>query len=102
VVSHATDQKPLGLFGAAALFGGTSLYLAGHAFFWRRVSGGWAWSRLVGGVLLLALVPVGALLPPVPALAIVVVVTGVVAASDLIRSLRSGRRTFETPSPVAH
>jgi low temperature requirement protein LtrA len=74
VLGNAATAHPLGLFGAAALFGGTSLYLAAHAAFWRRVGGGIKVWRLAGGVLLLALVPVGALAQPLVALGIVVAV----------------------------
>lgn len=94
VIAHVASLEPLGLFAACALFGGTSLYLAGHALFWRRVSGKWAVLRLVGGMLLLLLIPVAAALPPLAALAIAVVVTAANAASDLIkyRSQRSAMR----------
>jgi low temperature requirement protein LtrA len=69
-VTHLAGGHPLGLFGAAALFGGTSLYVAGHAMFWRRVSGTWLPTRLIGATVLLALVPVGAAVPAFAALAI--------------------------------
>jgi low temperature requirement protein LtrA len=94
VIAHVATTEPLGLFAACALFGGTSLYLAGHALFWRRVSGKWAVLRLVGGMLLLLLIPAGAALPPLAALAIAVAVTAANAASDLIkyRSARSAMR----------
>ena len=95
VISHATDHEALGLFGATALFGGTSLYLVGHAFFWRRISGSWAWWRLGGAVMLLALIPIAAMLLPLVALALAVVVTAATAASDLIRSRE------ERPAPAA-
>ncbi len=95
VITHVTGDEPLGLFGAAALFGGTALYLAGHAFFWRRISGKWAPWRLVGGVLLLALIPIGAGLLPLVALALAVVVAAGIAASDLIRYRGERRQMAE-------
>ena len=72
VLASVDSVGAFGLFGAAALFGGTSLYLAGHALFWRRVGGTWPPSRLGVATLLLALAPVGATVPPLGALAIVV------------------------------
>ena len=70
VLAHLGSGHPLGLFGSAALFGGTSLYLAGHALFWRRVSRQWLPSRLIGASVLLLLVPVCSILPALAALAI--------------------------------
>jgi low temperature requirement protein LtrA len=73
VLAHVGDVDPFGLFGAIALFGGTSLYLAGHAAFWRRVGGAWKRWRLLLATLLLALIPAASLLPPLAALVVVVV-----------------------------
>jgi low temperature requirement protein LtrA len=91
VISHVTEHEPFGLFGAAALFGGTSLYLAGHALFWRRICGRWARWRLAGAALLLALIPLGAVLLPLLALALAVVVTAATAAIDRMRSRELAR-----------
>jgi low temperature requirement protein LtrA len=85
VIAHATEVEPLGLFGAAALLGGPSLYLAGHAFFWYRLSGHWKHWRLAGGVVLLALIPVGAALPPLAGLAVAVAVLAAVVGAELTR-----------------
>jgi low temperature requirement protein LtrA len=74
VLGHADSADPLGWFGAAALAGGTSLYLAGHGFFWHRISGRWNYWRLGAATLLLLLMPWVALLPPLVALGLVVVV----------------------------
>jgi low temperature requirement protein LtrA len=74
VLGHADSADPLGWFGAAALAGGTSLYLAGHGFFWHRISGRWNYWRLGAATLLLLLLPWVALLPPLAALGLVVVV----------------------------
>jgi low temperature requirement protein LtrA len=84
VISHV-EEHHLDWFGASALFGGTSLYLAGHALFWKRVGGTWKVWRLIGGALLLALLPVGAIVPPLPALGIVVAVAVAVAATETKR-----------------
>ena len=96
VISHADDHEPLGWFGAAAVFGGTSLYLAGHALFWKRVAGYWKAWRLAGGSLLLALLPVGALVHPLIALGIVVAVAVAVAATETQRYSEKRARIRET------
>lgn len=85
VIAHASSQEPLGLFAASALFGGPALYLAGHAFFWKRVGGTLNVWRLAGAGLLLALIPVGMLLPALPALGIVVAICVAVAATETRR-----------------
>ena len=85
VISHVDEHEPLGWFGACALFGGTSLYLAGHAVFWKRVAGKWKVWRLTGGTLLLALLPVGAIVHPLIALGIVVAIAVAVAATETRR-----------------
>ena len=74
VLGHADSADPLGWFGAAALAGGTSLYLAGHGFFWHRISGHWNYWRLGAATLLVLLMPWVALLPPLVALGLVVAV----------------------------
>jgi low temperature requirement protein LtrA len=86
VIAKAGSGHPLGLFGACALYGGTALYLAGHALFWRRMIGKWRALRLVGGAVLLLLIPVGAALPPLVALVIAVAVTAGVVAIETIRN----------------
>ncbi|MDQ4138267.1 MAG: low temperature requirement protein A [Actinomycetota bacterium] len=82
---HVDDTKPLGLFASIALLGGTSLYLAGHAAFWRRAGGSLKSMRLAAGTLLLALIPLAAGIPALPALALVVAVVVAVAAVETIR-----------------
>jgi low temperature requirement protein LtrA len=96
VIAHASDPGPLELFGACALFGGPSLYLAGHAFFWKRVGGTFKPWRLAGGTLLLVLIPVGMLLPALPALAIVVAVCVTVAAIETRRYAEKRAEIRET------
>lgn len=84
-IAHIASDEHFGLFGSAALLGGTSLYLAGHALFWRRVGGTWKYFRLGGGTLLLALIPVAVLVPAMAALVGTVVITlAVVTAETLI------------------
>ena len=86
---HTVGESPaFGLFGACALFGGTSLYLAAHAAFWKRVGGTWKYGRLAGATVLLALIPVAALVPLLAALGLVVVVTALVVVAESVRFRR--------------
>jgi low temperature requirement protein LtrA len=71
-IAHVDAAEPFGLFGAFALLGGTSLYIAGLCFFWLRMVGEWKIVALAAASVLLALIPVAALLPPLGALALVV------------------------------
>lgn len=96
VIAHATEDSPLGLFAACALFGGPSLYLAGHAFFWKRVGGTFKPWRLAGGTLLLALIPVGMLLQSVLALGVVVAICVTVAAIETRRYAEKRAQIRET------
>jgi low temperature requirement protein LtrA len=70
--SHLTEAgHGIGWFGAIALCAGTSLFLSGTGFFWRRLAGWWPWTRLGSGVILLGVIPVIAALPALVALAAV-------------------------------
>jgi low temperature requirement protein LtrA len=69
VLAHAGDVKPLGLFYAAALYGGIALYLVGHLFFKRRIWATLNVPRLVTVVVLLLALPAAARLPPLVGLA---------------------------------
>ena len=71
--AHVAETEGFGLFGAAALGGGVSLYLAGTVSFARRVIGRWLAPRLIGACVILAAVPGLALVPPIAALALVAV-----------------------------
>ena len=64
--------EPLGWFGAAALVGGVSLYQASTVFFWRRMTSTWLVVRLAVSTALLPCVIVAALIPPLAALGIAV------------------------------
>lgn len=93
---YVADAEPFGYFGAWGLFGGTSLYLAGHGAFWRRTGGVWKIWRMLGAAVLLALIPLAAMLPALAALGLVVlVVAGVVVVETLLHAdaraeIRSG------------
>lgn len=85
VLVHVDSTEPFGWFGACALFGGTALYLAGHGFFWRRAVGSWNTLRFVTATLLVILTAAGAVLPPLAALGLVVVVIAVLASVETVR-----------------
>jgi low temperature requirement protein LtrA len=67
------STAPLGWFGAAALAGGVSLYQAGTVLFWRRLTGEWLWVRLAVATALLPGVVLAAVIAPMAALGIAVV-----------------------------
>ena len=93
MLAHAGDGEPLGLFHAAALYGGFALYLAGHLLFKQRMYAGLRVGRLVTvGVLLLALP--AAFLPPLVGLAGLVLLLGVLIGVETRRyaALRAGVR----------
>ena len=96
VLAHLGSGHGFGVFGSAALFGGTSLYLAGHAIFWKRVSGQWLPSRLIGSTVLIALVPVGA---AVPALGAITIASLSCVAIVVIETIRYGRERAQLRSP---
>jgi low temperature requirement protein LtrA len=82
---HVEEAEPLGAFGAAALLGGTALYLAGHGAFWRRSAGYWKIWRMAGATVLVTLVPVAASVPSLAALAVVVAVTAGIVIVETVR-----------------
>ncbi|MFF3380398.1 low temperature requirement protein A [Streptomyces sp. NPDC002680] len=82
VVAHADDGKALGGFYAWALCGGAALYVLGLLLFGRIMLNVWGGFRLTALCLLLAGIPAGAVLPPVAALAGVVVILAAVAAAE--------------------
>jgi low temperature requirement protein LtrA len=91
VLAHAGEGEPLGLFYAAALYGGFALYLAGHLLFKQRMYAALSVPRLVTvGVLLLALP--AAFLSPLLGLAGLVLVLGVLIDVETRRyaALRGG------------
>jgi low temperature requirement protein LtrA len=81
-IAYAAKTEPVGLFGASALFGGTALYIAGHAFFWRRMSGRWNVLQFAAATLLIALIPVALVLPALVCLALVAAVVIATAATQ--------------------
>lgn len=84
-MAHIESAEAYGLFGAAALGGGVACYLAGAAFFARRLLGRWNSIRLVFATALLLLVPAISLVPPVIALASVAAVLIVLFVAERTR-----------------
>ncbi|MFE6282703.1 low temperature requirement protein A [Streptomyces sp. NPDC057877] len=74
VLEHAEEGKGLGGFYATALCGGAALYLAGLLLFKGLTGIGLSVPRLVAALLLLALIPALAALPPLAGLGGVAVV----------------------------
>jgi low temperature requirement protein LtrA len=93
---HIADPAPLGYFGAWALFGGTSLYLAAHGFFWRRAGGTWKSWRMLGAAVLLGIVPVAAALSSLAALALVVALVAAVTVIETVRNAEARREIRAT------
>jgi low temperature requirement protein LtrA len=72
-------DRPLELVPAVAMLGGTALYLFAHVGFRLRNMGTFNRQRLAVGVVLLALVPVGVILPALATLALLAgVLTGLI------------------------
>jgi low temperature requirement protein LtrA len=91
--AHVAEAVPFGLFGAAALGGGVSLYLAGTGFFARRVIGEWRLVRFGGALVLLAAIPVLAVVPPLAALALV---AGLLVVLLVVEHVSAERATAST------
>ena len=77
-MEHVADPGPLGEFGGFSLGIGIAVYLLATFFFWRRVSGKWAWPRLASGLLFLVVSPLFAIVPALAALAVAVAAIGLV------------------------
>ncbi|MBM7505154.1 low temperature requirement protein A [Agromyces aurantiacus] len=99
VIAHVDDTEPLGWFGAAALYGGVSCYVAGVAFFSLRATRHVKWLRFGAAVLLLAGIPVAALLPPLVALTLLVVAS---AALIVVESARYAAHRREIREAHGH
>ncbi len=95
-LAHIDDASDFGWFGASTLIGGTALYLAGHAAFWRRAGGKWKTWRLGGAATLLALMPLAAVMSPLGAMGLVfgicclVVVIETTLYGDVRAEIRAG------------
>lgn len=89
-MANIADLEPFGLFGAAALGGGTGLYLAGTGFFARRVIGEWRGPRLVGAISLGLWVPMLATVAPILAVLTVAVLLTVLLVVEQLTNGRFG------------
>ena len=85
VPSHADDAKPLGGFYIAALFGGFALYLAGHLLFKRRMHSMLSVPRLLAIAALLLVLPIGAFVPPMVAMAVAVAILATLVGVETVR-----------------
>jgi low temperature requirement protein LtrA len=98
--SHVADaEHGMGWFGAIALAGGASLFLAGTGFYWRRISGWWPWSRMGSGVVLLAVIPAVAAAPALVALAGLTLLVIVLLVAE--EALDRWWRARAAPEPVS-
>ena len=88
-MAHVGETEPFGGFGAAALASGLALYLLATAAFGRIVDLPWSWVRVGTAVALAASIPLLAVLAPMGALAVAVVV---VAASLALEGVVQARR----------
>jgi thiamine biosynthesis lipoprotein len=68
------ETKPLGFFYALPIFGGAALYLAGQLRFRNRLRSHLSRPRLIATVLLAAVAPLAARIPPLAALTVLIVV----------------------------
>jgi len=84
-MTHIADLDAYGPFGAAALGGGVACYLAGTAFFARRLLGPWNVARLAVATLLVLAVPVFALIPAMAALLSVAIMLMVLFFAERVR-----------------
>ncbi|MFB8176026.1 low temperature requirement protein A [Streptomyces sp. NPDC055966] len=96
VVAHADDGKALGAFYGWALCGGAALYVGGLLLFGRIMLKAWGGFRLLGLCLLLAWAPMAGLLPPVAALAGVVVILAAVATAERLGYAEMRRRVLHS------
>jgi low temperature requirement protein LtrA len=94
VVARADSSHGLDWFYAGALYGGAALYVAGLLLFGRIMLGIWGGIRLAALGLLLAGIPLTTVLPPVAALAGVVMVLAAVAAAETRRYAELRRRVL--------
>jgi low temperature requirement protein LtrA len=88
-MAHVGDADPYGWFGATALGCGLAIYLAATAGFARRVGLRIPWTRVVAAALLLAGIPILAVIGALPALAVCALMLSIALALDSGRSRRA-------------
>jgi low temperature requirement protein LtrA len=97
-LDHVNEE--LATVPAVALSGGAALYLLAHVAFVFRATGYIFRRRTIGGVVLLALVPVALVIPALAALALVGAVCSLVAAYEALR-YRGDRMVIRHPEVAA-
>ncbi len=101
-VTLAHAGEPLEIVQAVGMCGGLALYMAAHVAMRLRTGGGWGHGRPTATVLLLALIPVGTIVPALATLALVAAVCAGLIAYEAIRYrwarswIRSHRGSFST------
>jgi low temperature requirement protein LtrA len=85
VLAHADAAGALGAFYRLPLYGAAAIYLAGQLLFKNRLHGGISRTRLTAVVALLAVAPIAALIPPLGALAGLVVAMTLLVVIETIR-----------------
>jgi low temperature requirement protein LtrA len=93
-------EEPLKLVPAAALLGGAALYLLAHVAFRLRNMHTLSMRRLLGAILLLALVPAGAVLPALLTLAIVAALLAALVAYEALRYAEARDRVRHHGGPL--
>jgi low temperature requirement protein LtrA len=96
VLAHAEERAPLGVFYAAALFGGVALYLAGYLLFKQRMHGTLSTPRLVAIGALMAVLPAAVVLPPLAGLAGLVLILAALIVVETTRYSQT-RRSLRNP-----
>ena len=91
-MARVGELEPFGAFSAGVLLGGFSCYLLGHVAVWRRATGRWHLPRAGLAVVVLALWPAVAAVPPLLALGTAVAVLGALIAWELIHARPYGSR----------
>ncbi len=100
-------DEPLKLVPAAALLGGAAMYLLAHVAFRMRNMRSLNWRRLACAVVLLALLPAGAVLPALATLGILAVLLVALIAYEALRYAEARDRVRHQlareslPAPVA-
>jgi low temperature requirement protein LtrA len=92
---------PLKLVPAAALLGGAALYLLAHVAFRLRNVHTLSRRRLVGGLVALALIPAGAVLPALATLALLATLLTALVAYEALRYAAMRDRVRHAGSPTA-
>ena len=82
-LGHVLD--PLDVISAVGLFGGLSLYFAGHVALRLRTAGGWGHGRPAAAAALLLLIPAATVLPAIVSLALAAAVCVALIAYEALR-----------------